>query len=99
MPSDPGVIEKEIVVRTTPDKAFRALTSEEALRQWWVMFPHTALRFAAHNGGSYEMTGKGGPGPDWMLKGKITAYQPPRHVAYTWNSTWTASETLVEWVD
>ncbi len=33
MPFDSDAIEKEIVVRTTPEKAFRALTSEEALRR------------------------------------------------------------------
>ena len=103
MPSDPDVIEKEIVVRTTPEKAFRALTSEEDLRRWFV--PHTALKFSSHSGGSYEMAGKGGPGPDWMLQGAIVAYEPNRHLAYTWNCTWTQAgsrtgtqaQTLVEW--
>ena len=31
---DPDRIEKEIVVRTTPEAAFRALVSPEALRKW-----------------------------------------------------------------
>lgn len=103
MPSDSDVIEKEIVVRTTPEKAFRALTCEEELRRWFV--PHTTLKFAARKGGSYETTGKGGPGLDWMLKGTIVAYEPNRHLAYTSNLTWTQAgnssgtqaETLVEW--
>ena len=103
MPSDPDVIEREIVVRTTPEKAFRALSSEEALRRWFV--PHTTLRFAGRKGGSYEWSGKGSPMGDWVLKGTIVAYEPNRHLAYTWNCTWTQggnttkmkAETLVEW--
>ena len=98
MHSEPDVIEKEIVVRTTPEKAFRALTSEEEMRRWWVIPPGgTTVKFPARNGASYEMTGRNGPGPDWTLKGKITAFEPNRHLAYTWGSTWTAAETLVEW--
>lgn len=95
MNSDPDVIEKEIVIRARPEKAFRALTSEEEMRRWWVMFPHTTVKFPAPNGGAYEMTGRNGPGPDWTLKGKITAFEPNRHVAYTWEPTWTSTETLV----
>ncbi len=89
-------VKSSFAVRTTPEAVFRALLLPEALRKWWVLFPNTALKFAAHAGESHAMAREDATG-DWLLSGRVIACDPPRYLACTWNSPWTATDMLVEW--
>ena len=85
-------IEKEIVVRTTPEKAFQALVSPEVLRKWWIFSPEAEVEFEARKGGKFRA---GKPGA-WSLESTVLIYEPPRHLAYTWEVSWVKSKTRVD---
>lgn len=85
-PSDPpDVVRKSIIVRCAVDRAFRTWT--EHIDAWWPKGhsrsgnPATTVLMETGLGGRiYERT-PDGVEHDW---GRVTAWDPPRHLAYHW---------------
>jgi uncharacterized protein YndB with AHSA1/START domain len=80
-------IVKAVTVRATPDRAFRRFTDEIAL--WWPLASHSVGEDQAETvvmegrvGGRIVETIRGGREVVW---GTITAWEPPRRVAFTWH--------------
>jgi uncharacterized protein YndB with AHSA1/START domain len=80
-------IHKVLTVKAAPDQAFRRFTAEMA--SWWPLRSHSVGEADAE---SVEMEGRvggriverirGGREACW---GTITAWEPPRRVAFTWH--------------
>lgn len=79
------MIEKQIVVRVPPERAFRAFTEHVGL--WWppghrvAGEPDAVLRIEASEGGRFfERTTSGREIP----YGRVTAWEPPRRLGLAW---------------
>lgn len=85
-PSLPPV-RRSITVPWTPEAAFRRFTDEIAT--WWPLATHSVaqeraetVRFESRVGGRICERASGGEEHVW---GTITAWEPPRRVAFTWH--------------
>ena len=71
-------IEKQRVIRATPERTFQALTEKEELERWFVrsiegdMRPGGTLRFEWAS--------------DMVEKGQILEIEPSHHLSYTWEA-------------
>lgn len=77
----------EVVIQTTPEMAFEALTKASELREWCCDEARTDPR----PGGRLEMGWNSG----YRARGKYTAVEAPRRVAFTWQGGEPA-ETAIE---
>ncbi len=88
----PAVV-KTLVVNCAPEDAFRYFTEDMA--QWWPLNTHSIIGggskgskapqtcvFESHKGGRIFERGDAGEEHDW---GKVTAWEPPSRVAFTWH--------------
>jgi len=80
-------IVKQVTIRATPEEAFRRFTSE--LASWWPLRSHSVGQAEAETvvmegrvGGRIVEYIRGGQEAVW---GTITAWDPPRRVAFTWH--------------
>ena len=91
MSADPGIpiapLEKSIYVACTPERAFEVFTHEVAT--WWPVATHSVgrertLRVVVEErvGGRFYEILEGG---EESTGGTITAWDPPRRLAYTWH--------------
>lgn len=62
----------------TPMELFDWFTSPSKLTQWWC---EAVPQFEHHVGGEYHLQWVEA---DYHLNGIVTAYDPPRHLAFTW---------------
>jgi uncharacterized protein YndB with AHSA1/START domain len=85
-------IEKEVVVDTTPEKAFQALVDPEALRKWWLLSADAEVEFEPRVGGKFRARKPGA----WSCENTIEVFEPPRHLAYSWDVSWAKSKTRVD---
>ena len=89
-----GAIALEVTIDATPERVFRALTSAEELPNFLPEFKQ--VTFDARLGGEYEFRGTGDDGSTFSTRGKITEFDPPRRLAYTWRwQEWDFPETTV----
>ena len=89
-----GAIALEVTIDAPPERVFRALTSAEELPNFLPEFKQVA--FEARLGGEYEFRGTGDDGGTFSTRGKITEYDPPRRLAFTWRwQEWDFPETTV----
>jgi uncharacterized protein YndB with AHSA1/START domain len=90
-PVDPAIaftpIRKVVRVKATPDRAFRRFTEEMAT--WWPLRSHSVGQRDAETvvmeplvGGRIIERMRGGRTVVW---GTVTAWDPPRRVAFTWH--------------
>ncbi len=82
-----GPIVKIVSVKATPDEAFRRFTDEIA--DWWPLRSHSVgeaeaetVVFEGRVGGRIVERIRGGREAVW---GTVTAWEPPRRVAFTWH--------------
>lgn len=80
-------IRKSVTIAAPPEKAFRRFTAEMAA--WWPLASHSVGRSDSE---SVEMEGRAGGriverirGGRECVWGTITAWEPPRRVAFTWH--------------
>ena len=91
-----GAIALEITIDAPPERVFRALTSAEELPNFLPEFKQ--VTFEARLGGEYEFRGTGDDGSTFSTRGKITEFDPPRRLAYTWRwQEWEFPETTVSY--
>lgn len=81
-------VKQSVVVDTTPELAFEAVTSASELREWCSDQAWTEVR----PGGRYEIRWNSG----YRTDGKFTELDPPRRAAVTWRGTGEPGETAVE---
>ena len=82
-------VKKSVVVDTTPELAFEAVTSASELREWCSDQAWTEVR----PGGRYEMRWNSG----YRADGTITELDPPHRAAITWRGTGEPAETTLEY--
>jgi hypothetical protein len=92
-------IEKSVLVRCSPSRAFAAFTAEVA--QWWPMQTHSVAQAQTRGvaieprvGGRVYETAADGTESDW---GRVVAWSPPTGFSMTWHPGRTAdAHTVVE---
>lgn len=87
MPSPIPPLRKEILVRWTPEVAFRRFTSE--MGSWWPLSTHSVgadeaetVEFEGRVGGRIVEKIRGGRESIW---GTVMHWDPPRRVTFTWH--------------
>ena len=91
-----GAIALEVKINAPPERVFRALTSAEELPNFLPEFKQ--VTFEARLGGEYEFRGTGDDGSTFSTRGKITEFDPPRRLAFTWRwQEWEFPETTVSY--
>lgn len=81
-----GRILATVDVSATPERAFRALASEEIVR-WWVrpgVFDTTEWNGEVRAGGRWSAAGNGRVGR-YTVEGEFLAVDPPRWLVHTWH--------------
>lgn len=86
--SDKRQIKHKVVIETTPQQAFEAVTEASELREWLSDQAWTEVR----PGGRYEVRWNQG----YRAAGQFTALDAPRRAAFTWQGTGEAGETSVK---
>jgi uncharacterized protein YndB with AHSA1/START domain len=76
-PAAGRTIIKELFVRTTPERAFRAFTDKAELERWFV----TRAEVDLTPGGVYDLTW----GPGEFVPGKVVEIDPPRKFVFDWD--------------
>jgi uncharacterized protein YndB with AHSA1/START domain len=82
---DTRTIEKQVVVGTTPELAFEALTHASELREWFCDRAETEVR----PGGRYEVAWRQG----YRSVGQFTELEAPHRAALSWKGTREPGET------
>jgi uncharacterized protein YndB with AHSA1/START domain len=83
------VVKKSVVVDTTAELAFEAVTAASELREWCSDQAWTEAR----PGGRYEMRWNSG----YRADGTFAELDPPHRAAITWRGTGEPGETTLEW--
>jgi uncharacterized protein YndB with AHSA1/START domain len=78
----------QVVVNTTPELAFEAVTAASELREWF----SDEARTEVQPGGRYEVRWQRG----YRAEGRFTSVEAPRKAAFTWQGTGEPGETEVE---
>ncbi|HEX4206979.1 MAG TPA: SRPBCC domain-containing protein [Ktedonobacteraceae bacterium] len=71
-------LEKELFIKATPERVFRALTEKEDLERWFLVKAEVDLR----PGGAIRFEWA----PDVFEVGKILVLEPPHRLSYTWEA-------------
>ena len=86
--SETRYVERSVVVETTPELAFEAVTKASELREWC----SDEAKTEAYPGGRYELRWSSGYGTD----GKFVELEAPRRAVVTWRSMAEPGVTTVE---
>jgi uncharacterized protein YndB with AHSA1/START domain len=81
-------IRKNVVIETTPEAAFEAVTHASELREWFSDEAWTAVR----PGGRYDVRWNQG----YRADGRFTKLDPPRRATITWHGTGEPGETKIK---
>ena len=81
-------VTRQVVIHTTPELAFEALSRASELREWFCDEARSDLR----TGGRFEVRWNTG----YRVEGRYTAVEAPRRVAFTWQGSGEPAETAVE---
>lgn len=80
--ADPIVVEGHF--KATPERVFRAWTTEEDLLQWLGTHDLEAAQIDARVGGSWKFTFRKGDGGHDILHGQYLAVDAPRQLTFSW---------------
>ena len=85
-----GVVLARVDIAATPERVFRALTTEE-LTTWWGaddMYRTTRFSMELRPGGRWRSDGKGADGHEFHVEGEVLEVDPPRRLVQTWKPSW-----------
>lgn len=85
-----GVVLARVEIATSPERVFRALTTEE-LTKWWGaddMYRTTKFAMDARPGGTWRTDGRGKDGSDFHVEGEVLEVDPPKKLVHTWKPSW-----------
>jgi uncharacterized protein YndB with AHSA1/START domain len=87
---DRGVILARVDIAVSPERVFRALTSDELTAWWGADGMYRTTRFAIElcGGGRWRSDGVGADGKPFHVEGEVLAVEPPRRLVYTWHPGW-----------
>ncbi|MFQ6090505.1 MAG: SRPBCC domain-containing protein, partial [Candidatus Bipolaricaulia bacterium] len=83
-------VKRKVVIETTPELAFEAVTEARELREWCSDEARTQVR----PGGRYEVRWHQG----YRAEGEFIELDPPRRAKITWRGTGEPGETTVEFI-
>ena len=102
-PFDPNVVRKSLLVRASPDVAWRVFTAK--IGSWWPLASYKIGKAAAvdaviepHAGGRWYERGDDGTVCPW---GRVLVWEPPTRLVLTWDITadWAYDPSLGTEVD
>lgn len=85
-----GVVLARVEIAASPDRVFRALTTEELLKWWGADGAYRTTKFAIdpHPGGRWRTDGVGADGTSFHVEGQVLEIDPPRRLVQTWTPSW-----------
>jgi len=96
-----GMLLATIDIAATPERVFRAITSEELTRWWGDEATYRTTRWTGdvRTGGTWRTEGVGRDGKPFAVHGEFLEVDPPRKLVQTWNYDWdtTGSTTTITW--
>ena len=97
---DNDVVTLEIFIAAPRERIFQAITDPAQASKWWgrkdqYYFNHFDMDVRV--GGKWSSTGTSPKNGDLAVHGEFLEVDPPRRLAYTWNSSWMEALTKVLW--
>jgi uncharacterized protein YndB with AHSA1/START domain len=85
-----GLILATVDIDVSPERVFRALSSEEIL-QWWgdsTLYRTTKWTADVRVGGAWRADGKAADGSPYCVYGEYLEVDPPNRLVQTWKPDW-----------
>ena len=96
-----GMLLATIDIRATPERVFRAVTSEELTRWWGSEDTYRTTKWSGdvRVGGAWRTDGIGRDGKPFSVHGEFLDVEPPRRLVQTWVYDWdtSGSVTTITW--
>lgn len=97
---DKSVVVVEIFIAAPPERIFQALTDPAQAAQWWGrkdQYYFDEFTMDLRPGGKWSTSGGSAKLGELKVHGEFLEIDPPRRLAYTWNSSWMPVDTHVLW--
>jgi uncharacterized protein YndB with AHSA1/START domain len=85
-----GIILARVDIKATPERVYRALTTEEVAR-WWgsaELYQTTRFTMDLRPGGRWRSEGVGSDGSPFVVQGEVVETDPPWTLVQTWQPDW-----------
>ncbi len=96
-----GMLLATIDIHATPERVFRAVTSEELTRWWGAEDTYRTTKWSGdvRVGGTWRTEGIGRDGKPFSVHGEFIDVDPPRKLVQTWRYDWDPSDgvTTITW--
>ena len=96
-----GMLLATIDILATPERVFRAVTSEELTRWWGSEDTYRTTKWSGdvRVGGTWRTDGIGRDGMPFAVHGEFLEVEPPRKLVQTWRYDWdpSGSVTTITW--
>ena len=85
-----GLLLATVDVAASPERVFRALTTDEVLKWWGSPDTYRTTKWVAELrvGGQWRTEGKSADGKPFTVSGEYLEVDPPRKVSFTWRADW-----------
>ena len=97
---DNDVLTLELFIAAPRERIFQALTDPAQAARWWGRKDHyqfTQFNMDVRPGGKWSTKGTSPKMGDISVHGEFLEVDPPKRLAYTWNSSWMEVLTKVLW--
>jgi len=95
-----GIVMARVEIAATPERVFRAITTDEVTK-WWgspEMYRTTAFTADLRPGGAWRSEGVGADGSAFHVSGEVLEIDPPKKFVQTWKPSWeNAPPTTITW--
>ena len=85
-----GIVMARVEIAATPERVFRAITTDEVTK-WWgspEMYRTTAFTADLRPGGAWRSEGVGADGSAFHVSGEVLEIDPPKKFVQTWKPSW-----------
>jgi uncharacterized protein YndB with AHSA1/START domain len=92
-----GTILAVVEIAATPERVFRALTTDE-VASWWgspELYQVTDWSADLRVGGAWRSGGRGKDGHSFQVTGEYLEIDPPKKLVHTWKAEWDGGETTI----
>ena len=85
-----GMLFATVDIAATPERVFRALTTDEVTRWWGSPDTYRTTLWVGdlRVGGKWRTEGASADGKPFQVSGEFLEVDPPRKVAFTWRADW-----------
>jgi uncharacterized protein YndB with AHSA1/START domain len=97
---DNDVVRLQIFVTAPRERVFEALTDPKQAARWWGrrdQYYFNEFTMDVRVGGKWSASGVSAKSGDLKVHGEFLEVDPPRRLAYSWNSSWMPVFTRVLW--